>query len=469
MIAQPAPVRRPHPPRQAPDRKAGAFTRLVATLALFTGLVGDFWRDSIGWWGWGILAAALVVTSIVLLVRRRRMPLPPVALVAFLLVVLASIAWSSYRSVTVLASVAQLSTTAVGVFLAVCLSWAELLRALATALRWIIGLSLVFELVVALIVRHRILPLWVDYGPGPHPAAFYWSRDLLLRDGRIQGIAGNSNILAMCALLAMIVFGAELADAAQRRVRSIGWIVLSALCFVLTRSSTVIIAAAIVAVAAAFALWCRTRPEEGRRRIYLGALAALVVAAGIAALTWGRLLELLGKTDTLTGRTVIWDSVIHLARQKPALGWGWTSYWAPWVKPFKDLAVQGGVEYLQAHEAWLDVWMQLGILGLVVFIVLAASTLWRVWFLAVDRPRRLAVRQAAPFRGAERLRYSALGLVPFLVFVAYLAQSLAESRLLIEAGWMLLVAFCVKSARGQVEPGPAWPSAAPPSPPRPGR
>jgi O-antigen ligase len=231
----------------------------------------------------------------------------------------------------------------------------------------------------------------------------------------------------------------------------VGWIVLSGLCFVLTRSSTVIIAALVVLVALAFALWCRRRPEVHRRRVYATAGAALVAAGVAVTVAWGHILTLLGKDDTLTGRTDIWGSVVELARQRPAVGWGWTSYWAPWVAPFKGLAVQDGVEYLQAHEVWLDVWLQLGIVGLVVFILLTGSILWHLWFLAVDRPR--AVHRD---RGAAGSAYSALALVPFLVFVAYLAQSFAESRLIIEGGWMLLVVFSLKSAQGHIEPGPGW-------------
>ncbi|HEU0257572.1 MAG TPA: O-antigen ligase family protein [Microbacteriaceae bacterium] len=445
MIAQPSPPgHRSVLTGQAGP--AGSFTRLVATLALFTGLAGGFWRDFIGWWGWGALAAAIVVTSIVLLTRRRRVSLPPVWLGLFLVLIIASVGWSDYRAVTVLADIAQLSTTAVGAFLALALSWAELVRALANALRWIVGLSLLFELVVSLLVRHQILPFWTNYGPGPHPEAFYWSRNVLLHGGRIQGIVGNSNILGMCALLAVIVFGAQLADGAVRRMRGVSWLVAAALCVVLTRSSTVVAAAFVVLLAFVFAVWCRHRPEEHRRRVYVTAAASAVAAILAVLALRGPLLALLGKTDTLTGRTVIWHSVAQLARQRPAFGWGWTSYWAPWVKPFKGLAVQDGVEYLQAHDAWLDVWMQVGIVGLVIFAALCATTLWRLWFLAVDSPK-------VPAAHGDTAR-RALALVPFLIFVAYLAQSLAESRLLIEGGWMLLVAFSLKSAQGQIDPGP---------------
>jgi O-antigen ligase len=112
------------------------------------------------------------------------------------------------------------------------------------------------------------------------------------------------------------------------------------------------------------------------------------------------------------------------------------SYWVPWVKPFKGLAERKGVEYLQAHNAWLDVWLQLGIIGLVILICLVVTTFGRAWIAAVDRPR---------FGIADTAPYSALTLLPLLVLAALIAQSAAESRLLVESGWMLLVAFCVRT------------------------
>src|SRR5690606_13860515 len=96
------------------------------------------------------------------------------------------------------------------------------------------------------------------------------------------------------------------------------------------------------------------------------------------------LLALLGKRSDLTYRLEIWDTVWALASERPAAGWGWVSYWAPWVEPFDGLAVIRGVTYLQAHNAWLDVFLQLGILGLIAFGALVATAVARSWLLAID-------------------------------------------------------------------------------------
>lgn len=418
---------------------SGTGAVVFASLLLFTLLAGDFWRNLISWPGYFVLAAALAVGSIVLLVRTRpALPLRklPKTLVLFLLLAVVSIAWSAYPGASALGVLAQLATTAGALFLALCLGWGQLLVALANALRWVLGLSLLFELVVAVFVRQPVLPLWTDYGDGKLPQAYYWSRDLLFHGGQLQGIVGNSNLLAMIALLALIVLGVQLADRSARRGPTIAWIVVALLTLALTRSSTVFVAGIVTLVVLGFALWTRRAGPARRTPVYLTGAALVIVVAVLLSVFASRIPVLLGKSEDLTGRLDIWQKVIALAQQRPAFGWGWVSYWAPWVEPFKGLAERNGVVYLQAHNAWLDVWLQLGIVGLVVFGLLVLGTLWRSWFLAVDRPRAGL---------ADDLPYTALGLLPLLLLAALLAQSVAESRILIEAGWTLLVVLAVKT------------------------
>ncbi|MFF1878061.1 O-antigen ligase family protein [Leifsonia sp. NPDC058230] len=418
---------------------AGSGLVAFATLLLFTLFAGDFWRNLISWPGYFVLALALVVVSIVLLVRIRpafNWRRSPRMLVLFLALAVVSITWSAYPGATALGLLAQLSTTAAAVFLALCLSWAQLLRALANAFKWILGLSLVFELIVSLFVRQPILPPWASYPPGKQPAAFYWSRDLLFHGGQIQGILGNSNLLAMVALLAIAVFGVQFADRSVRRGTGIAWLVVAVLTMALTRSSTVILAGVFTIVVLLFALWTRRADPAKRLPVYLTGAGLVVVVAALATVFASRIPTLLGKSEDLTGRLDIWHSVIGLAQQRPVFGWGWVSYWAPWVKPFDGLAVRNHVQYLQAHNAWLDVWLQLGIVGLVVFILLVLTTLRRAWFFAVDRPRD-GVADDKPF--------SALTLFPLLVLAAFVAQSAAESRLILEAGFTMLVVISVKT------------------------
>jgi exopolysaccharide production protein ExoQ len=419
----------------------------VAVLGFFTLLAGDAWRYSITWYGFGVIVLAVSAYSIGLLVRQRdkwsvgRLPYP---LLAFLVLMTVSLAWSFYPSGTAVGLVATWLTIVSGVAYAITFSWAEILRILGVALRLILSLSLVFELVVSIFVRQPLLPFWYSYPDGKLAMSLYWSRNLLFANDKIQGITGNSVLLGFVALLGLIVFGIQYFSLAKEtttrlvRLRGLLWIALAAAMIALTRSATIIIAVVVIAAVLGAVLVIRTT----RRRVLAYGVFGLVGVAAVLAFTVFRdvVFGLLGKSSTLTGRGTIWTDVIALAQERPVFGWGWVSYWVPWAAPFDTLAFEGGVHQYQAHNAWIDVWFQLGFVGLAVFIALVLSTVVRSWFMATDRPRSSA-RTAG--------EYTALSLLPLLVMVALLVQSTTESRMLVEYGLALLTITAVKTRLGE--------------------
>ena len=425
---------------------------IYLVLLLFTLLAGDAWRYTIGWAGWGVFVGLLAAASVTLLIVQRHrwtfksLPFP---LLGFMVLTALSIAWSFYPGASALGVTTTWLTVVTGVAVAVTYSWAEILRALGVALRFVLGLSLLFELVVSTIIRHPVLPPvaepGIDYSnlPNPIPPMLFWSRNELFASGKIQGIAGNSTLLSFVALVGIIVFGLQLFEKTRREPAIIFWLVVAALCFVLTRSATNFIGFVAVAVVAVAVLLVRRAAGATARRLTYGGIIMALLAAVVGALVFSKeVLAFLGKSSDLTNRAEIWHSVIQLATQRPAFGWGWVSYWVPWVAPFDHLAENNGVRQLHAHNAWLDVWFQLGIIGLVIFGALVLSTLSRSWWFAVDRPR-LSPRTFGTFATES--------LLPLLVLVALLVQSLAESRLLVEFGMLFLAVIAVKTKRDERE------------------
>ena len=415
------------------------YQRVLATLGFFTMTAGDLWRDLLSWWGWGAICVILLILAIIEIVHARvDLRRLPFALIGFLLLIVVSIFWSDYPTATLAGWAATFSVAFFAIFLATVIDLETMLRTFGVALRWILGLSLLFEFVVSAFIRRPVLPLFVDYSKlDKIPPAFYWSRDLLFHGGQIQGIQGNSNLLALSALLALIVFAVQWVSGTASKVWLAFWIVVALATMALTRSSTVLIALAAVILVGVF-LWL-VRSTSGARRgiVYAG---GAVVALGIAAVgifANGAVLKLLGKSADFTHRTEIWQRVLPLANERPAAGWGWTGWWAPWVEPFKHLAVFKGVTYLQAHDAWIDIYFQLGVIGLIVFGLLVLTTLGRSWLMAIE---------AGPRRG--RL----VELFPVLIMVALIVHSIAESRLLVEILFALLVISAIRTAQREPEP-----------------
>lgn len=424
---------------------------LIVTLGVL--LAGDAIRFTIGWTAFGVIAVSSGLIAVLLLaVDRRRWQLGalPYPLLVFLALATVSLAWSAYPAATALGLFTTWLITLAAVAMAVTVTLPQLLRALGAVIGFVLAASVIFELVVATIVRAPVLPLFtqpgVDYSQYETiPRMLFWSRNELFEvfgEGRIQGIVGNANNLGFLALLGVIVFALLLADRPLKRQWAIVGLVLSLVCIFLTRSATVTVALLGVILVAVAVLALRRAATPRARVLTGGAIIALAALGATAALLLReRFFELLGRSSDLTGRLGIWDAVIALAEQRPVVGWGWVSYWVPWAAPFDDLAFRNGVRQLQAHNAWIDVWFQLGVIGLLVFAALVVSTLVRSWSLAIDRPQHVPGRADA-FRAATML--------PILELAALLVQSAAESRLLVEFGWAFLVVFAVMTKRGQV-------------------
>jgi len=416
-----------------------AYRRYLAVLGFFTMTAGDLWRNLFSWWGWGAICLILLVLAVVELIHARvDLRRLPFALIGFLLLTVVSIFWSDFPGATLVGWAATFSVVFFAIFLATVLDLETMLRAFGVALRWILALSLVFEFIVAAFIRHPVLPFFVDYSKlHKIPAAFYWSRDLLFHGGQIQGIQGNSNLLALSALLALIVFAVQWVSRTASRIWLGFWAIVAVACLALTRSSTVLIALAAVILVGIFLGLVRATSGVRRGLVYGG---GAVVALGIAAVgvfANGLVLTVLGKSAELTHRTEIWHRVLDLANQRPAAGWGWVSWWAPWAEPFKHLAVINGVTYLQAHDAWIDIYFQLGVIGLIVFGLLVLTTLVRSWIMAIEAgPRRARLVE----------------LFPFLIMIALIVHSIAESRLLVEILLALLVISAIRSAQREPEP-----------------
>ncbi|PSL38799.1 O-antigen ligase [Labedella gwakjiensis] len=424
------------PPREQSSH--AAVTSSVATLGLVVAFGGDGWRNLLGWPAYIVLVILVGAACGVVLVRARprlRWTTTPKTLVAFLGLALLSLSWSAYIGATAATLVGTLLTTIVGCTLALALDWPAVVRALGRSLRFIIGLSLAFELVVALIVRHPV-PRWWDPVGEDTALLNLWSRNVLLEGDRIQGWVGNANLLAIIALLGIVVFAVELAERSVSRRSGSIWLALAAVTFGLTRSSTMVIAAAACVVVLCAVLLARRAGPAGRLGVY-GAGAVVGIAIVVVAVFFrDTALALFGKSSDLTGRLDIWADVSEMAARRPWFGWGYSSPWLPGAVPFDEPVIRNGVEQLQAHNAWLDVWMQLGVVGVVLFAGLVVSVLWRSWFLAVDRPR-VGLIDDRP--------YSVASMLPLLVAVVLVVQSLMESRILVESGWVLLVALAVKT------------------------
>lgn len=355
----------------------------------------------------------------VLIVRRREIELvrlAPTTLVLFLAWAGASVLWSA-DPLSSLGGWAELVAVS---FLAVVIGHVrdalQTVRALGDVLRWLLGASLALEVLSGILLDV--------------PIPFLGIQGDIATLGPVQGLFGTRNVLGFVTVIALITFLVEYRTQSVRAGSAIASVVLAGSLASLSGSPTVI-AVAVVTGAATLALTLVRRLPTPRRP-----LAQVILGIGvIAAVATGY-----GMRDTFVAladaradfslRTDLWSRLVAYAAYRPVEGFGWFGTWSPDSFPFASLNFSLGQQHTSALDAYLDVLLQLGWVGLVLFLTLGALALARGWLVASER--RSIVHAWGP-----------------LTLVALLTFSLFESFTLSGAGLLLLVICAVRAGQSR--------------------
>jgi exopolysaccharide production protein ExoQ len=125
----------------------------------------------------------------------------------------------------------------------------------------------------------------------------------------------------------------------------------------------------------------------------------LIVVAELAFDMSSQLSEALGRKGTLSGRTLLWERLLQMDTN-PIFGTGFESFWLG--KRLDEL--QGLFFFIpnEAHNGYLEVYLNLGLVGLLIVIAMLVSAYWKI------RPEL--------FRNFEWGRYRLGFFVPVLLY-----------------------------------------------------
>jgi O-antigen ligase len=129
-------------------------------------------------------------------------------------------------------------------------------------------------------------------------------------------------------------------------------------------------------------------------------------------------------------RTSVWNAVGDLVAQQPVIGWGWVGMWPPTVFPFSSVLSSSGTAPESALNAYADIWLQLGLAGIVALLAALGLAFIRAWLVASERRSTVYVW-------------------PALTLVLLAATSATESYLLYEGGLLLFVTSAFAAARNR--------------------
>lgn len=366
------------------------------------------------------IVAGLVTVGAGMLVARRReislLRLIPTTLVAYLGWALVSVALNTDQRQSLWGWVTIAALAFLAVVIAHVRDTLQTVRALGDVMRWLLGISLGVEILAGLLLDM--------------PFPFLGIQGNIIQFGPIQGIFGTRNLLGFAVMIALVTFIIEWRTTSVRPGLAIFSVVLAGVLAVLSDSPTVLVLGLTVAAGAgALVLVRRTAPDQ-RAPLQFALGGVVVVALATMYAFRSQIIGFLGAGSDLSTRTDLWRTILVYVRLRPVEGWGW---WGPWAQadlPFNVINATLGDRHASALNAYFDVLLQTGWVGLVLFAGFAGIALVRSWLVASER------------------RSVVYGWTP-LVLVALLVNSVFESFALYGFGWVMLVLCAVRAGQNR--------------------
>jgi exopolysaccharide production protein ExoQ len=266
------------------------------------------------------------------------------ALIAIIILVFVSMAWSQFPATTIQFGIILASNIVFALFLSVKFDADEQMRLFA-----LVG----FVLSVATLAAVFLLPnQGIDYKEGGTTA---W-----------QGIFNHKNdcAIVLSYLLTCFLFSDTLRQNSPRlRILGIG-LLLFVIAMSESRTGWILASTAVL-----YMLVVRTISRfdtKARQLLYLVAIVLVITTIILILLNAGDLFRAMGKSENATGRTGIWFTALTFIRKRPLLGYGYHAFFMGMQgeSATTSLASLTGIPMMHAQSGYLDTWLELGLLGL---------------------------------------------------------------------------------------------------------
>lgn len=254
--------------------------------------------------------------------------------------VVLSISWSVGPGWTFRAGLALVAPTAFAIYVAVRFSPRQQLELLQGAL-YLVAL---YSLLVALL----------------DPRAFG-------ADG-MRGWFTSKNHLGRCASLGVLVSCVSAFGLRHRLASAIGGVLCLAVLTASDSRSAMIVAPLCLGLFGILCLAQSFRAQAGR--ILGAATAAVLVLVAVALRHAEVVFAWMGRNATLSARTKMWRVLFSRWAVHPWLGYGYGAFWHGWKSPAGPVIAQLRYYPWHAHNGFLDLALDLGVVGLALFLII---------------------------------------------------------------------------------------------------
>ncbi|MGB3374445.1 MAG: O-antigen ligase family protein [Microbacterium sp.] len=364
------------------------------------------------------LVTALAAIGVAVLVTRREelslLRFAPTSLIGFLVLALFSLVWTTSRSGTLSGWLTLFGFTIVAVTIGHVRDTLQTVRALGDTLRWLLTISLALEVLSGVLLDMPFTAFGIEGN--------------LAIGGPIQGIFGTRNMLGFVTVVGLITFVIEWRTQSINRVLGMYSIVLGGFLALLSASPTVVVLAAAVGVATTALTIVRHTPAHLRVSMQwiLGTLVAVALAVAFALRHL--IIRLLDAGSDFSTRADLWNVILDYVAERSVTGYGWFGSWAGGQYPIPYINYQLADHHQSALNAYFDVLLQLGWLGLALFLLLGGVAIVRSWLVA-------SVRRSVVYAWTP------------LLLVTLAVESMFESFTLTGAGWVLLVLCALRAGQ----------------------
>ncbi len=315
--------------------------------------------------------------------------------------VCASVIWSDLPMVTLENILPFLRVTIFSVYFAARFTIKEQLQLLA----WAFGIAALLSLIVCVIV-----PSYGVVGVG-----LIVGQEELVHSGAWRGIYNHKTFLGSIMSVGSLVLMFCGLDKFKYRFP---WIICAGFLisiFVLLRSTTI---GALLIFIISLSLVFFFKLEQNKLSLFVALLLCFTLIGSLVvtliASNTETIFNSFGKDATISGRTLIWPLLIDKIRERPWLGYGYHTFWkGGWEGQVADIwrGLIAGFEPPHAHNGFLEICLDVGFLGLALFIV---------WFIYS------CLRSFVWLHKNKTIE----GIAPIILLVHILLLSLTESYLM---------------------------------------
>jgi O-antigen ligase len=203
------------------------------------------------------------------------------------------------------------------------------------------------------------------------------------------GLFADKNSMGQVAAVAFLLALQEMFNPGRRRALGIIVVVIATLLLFLSKSKTSLGLAFCAPFLAKLTLIIGRKIRISSATILLSILFCYALLSSVSGFKMNRVSYMLYGNPDFSGRIYIWDFVQYEIARRPLLGWGYQSFWL--VGPDGPSIVDAGgwLEVMpHAHNGYLDVRLETGLIGFALFVSFIITTLYAIGRVADRNPVR---------------------------------------------------------------------------------